>query len=135
MVLYFLHNTYLTRYLNVVSTNSVSLPYSSLSGGSISELVMIYPMHRLGQLGAALKLPQRFLCPTFSMAKTCFRPIPLFVGIKLNLPPPHFLSFCSPPPPQPSAYQCQVPRDHLPPIRISRDYQTFNSAPYFQTYM
>ena len=39
-----------------------------------------------------LKLPRNFLCPPFSMAKTLSAP--LFVGVKLHLPPP--LPFCSP---------------------------------------
>ena len=46
----------------------------------------------------AQKLPQNLLCPSFIMAKTFSAPPPLFVGIKLHMPP---LPFCSPPPPLP----------------------------------
>ena len=38
-----------------------------------------------------LKLPQNFLCPHFSTAKR--NSAPLFVGVKLHMPP---LPFCSP---------------------------------------
>ena len=45
---------------------------------------------------SAYKLPQHLLCSPFSMAKTISAPPPIFVGVKLHMPPP--LPFCSPPP-------------------------------------
>ena len=48
-------------------------------------------------LCTVLELPENFLCPPFSMAKTPAHP-PLFVAVQLNLPPSHFVA----PPPRPA---------------------------------